>query len=57
LKYLKGLHLDNAKGRVGSIHRAAEKGSLLGIYIYNGVESEKHVLFQNPVSELELTPL
>ena len=23
--------------------------------IYNGVESEKHALFQNPVSELELT--
>ena len=28
---------------------------LLGIYIYNGVKSEKHALFQNPVSELELT--
>jgi hypothetical protein len=25
--------------------------------IYNGVESEKHALFQNPVSALELTPL
>jgi hypothetical protein len=29
---------------------------LLGIYIYNGVKSEKHALFQNPVSALELTP-
>jgi hypothetical protein len=27
---------------------------LLGIYIYNGVKSEKHALFQNPVSGSEV---
>ena len=25
-------------------------------FIYNGVKSEKRALFQNPVSELDLTP-
>src|SRR5215212_5812018 len=39
-----------------SIHPAAEKVDLPGIYIYNGVKSEKHAL-SNPVSALELALL
>ena len=38
MKYLKSLHLENAKGRVGLIHRAAKKVILGNSIVKRGPE-------------------
>jgi hypothetical protein len=43
MKYLKSLHLENTKGRVGSIHRSAEK---------EGVLTQAHVVYAGMLAKV-----